>query len=86
MAHVMHQQAIGEGARVWLQTYDEEKFSMVLLFVTVDEIMDEGTLFQTNDGLLCGWQEDYNYRFGWRCWDAEPTEEDLRTEPFNETI
>ena len=70
MAHVMHQQTIGVGAHVWLQTYDENSFSMVLLPATVDLVMDEGTVFQTNDGLLCEWPEDYNYRFGWRCWDA----------------
>ena len=86
MAHVMHQQAIGEGAHVWLQAYDPDRFTMELLPVTVDEVLAEGILFQAGHGLLCGWREDYNYRFGWRCWDEEPTDKELDEEPFANTI
>ena len=83
MAHVLPQMAIGQGARLWLQAYDEKEYAMVLMPVTVDDISSEGVLFQSERGLTCGWCEDYNYRFGWRCWDRMPTSEEMITEPWS---
>lgn len=82
MAHVLPQMAIGQGAHLWLQAYDEKEYAMVLTPVTVDDVSSEGVLFQSETGLTCGWNEDYNYRFGWRCWDKMPTSEELIAEPW----
>lgn len=83
MAHIISQTAIGEGAQLWLQSYDDDNYEMVLRPVRVDTATEEAFLFHSSLGAdYCGWREDYNYRFGWRCWDAKPDLMDLAREPF----
>ena len=84
MAHMINRSAIGTGAKLWLQAYDEKDYAMKLYHVRVDEVAEEAALFQNLDegALICEWAEDYNYRFGWRCWDERPSEEDLAATAF----
>ena len=83
MAHIINQSAIGEGAKLWLQAYDEDNYEMVLRPVCVDTVEEEVLFFHSSHGGdYCGWREDYNYRFGWRCWDTEPDLHEMAREPF----
>ncbi len=50
MAHILNQTAIGEGAELWLQAYDEQNFEMLLRPVRVDAVERDVLFFRSHLG------------------------------------
>ena len=83
MANVLGFESLQLGSLVWLEAYDDDEYRMMLYPARITEFFGGVVGFKILHPMGSGrreiflWDDDYNYRFGWRCWDRCPSRKEL---------